>query len=91
MEKVIEMKETYKSTYRGKIAKATELFIDGAKIGMTDETNIMTALTLGLIQGLKYKGSFKRGVKATYTGMMMMGVGNGIVCVVKNWDKVKQS
>ena len=91
MTNVIEMKEKYEGKYRGKIEKATELFLEGAKISMVDENNIMTALTLGLIQGLKYKGNFKRGAKTAFTGMAVIGFGNGLVCVIKNWDKVKQS
>lgn len=68
-----------------------EITIGSVKLVVEDERSYALAGTVGLIQGLKYNGSVKRGIKAgTATMGVMVGV-NIIRNIVGNYEEIKNA
>ena len=53
------------------------------------EETLMVSAAAGIIQGLKYTGSIKRGVTAAVTVAATLSAVNGIHNVMLNMDKIK--
>ncbi len=67
------------------------IVVDSVKAQLSTEGTYTTAAGIGLIQGFKYGGSLKRGVKA---GAVVVGVLVGINVVgnvVEKWDYIKNA
>jgi hypothetical protein len=57
---------------------------------LKQEWTIGAAASIGLMQGLKYNGSFKRGIKGGLVTLGVFMVANGVYNVVSFWDKIKE-
>jgi hypothetical protein len=64
-------------------------FTGGAKAQLRQEWTIGAAASIGLMQGLKYNGSFKRGIKGGAITLTVLMAANGVNNVVDCWDKIK--
>lgn len=84
--KTNKLKETI---IMSKIKNAGKVFVGtfGKQI-VTSET-LTTSAAIGILQGLKYKGDFKRGIVAGVGSLVTQGVISGIVNVAQNWDSIK--
>lgn len=60
-----------------------EAFIKGAVAGITGD-NLTAGAMVGIQQGLKYKGDFKRGLIAAGATVGVLSAANGIVTVLTN-------
>ena len=67
-----------------------KVFGEGFKVQATDAATCGMGCTLGLWQGLKYKGNLKAGIATCAITIGGMSVVNGIRSVVKNTDYIKQ-
>lgn len=67
------------------------VFIGGVKKQLKEEVTWGTALTLGLYQGLKYKGNIKSGLITGVTVLGMTSAANGVYNIVYHWDKIKEA
>lgn len=56
-----------------------------------DESAVSIGLATGFYQGLKYNGSFKRGLKAGVITIGAIGAANGAMNVIKNWDTIVEA
>lgn len=65
-------------------------FTGGAKAQLRQEWTIGAAASIGLMQGLKYNGSFKRGIQGGLATIGVLMVANGIYNVVCFWDEIKK-
>lgn len=72
-------------------AKAVgEVFIEGALAQLADPGTLSIAATVGLFQGLKYNGNLVRGIKGGTATLGVLAAVNGIRCIFKNIDYIKQ-
>lgn len=77
--------------YEGKVKVINHIIRSSTKLVMEDSSTYGLAIGVGLTQGLKYNGSFKRGAKA---GMATVGVligGTVIQNVVINLEEIKKA
>jgi hypothetical protein len=74
----------------GKLKVGVSLFYQSAKKQMLSEDTILISAGVGLYQGLKYKGSFKQGIKAGLATMVTIGAVNGFLNFVEHKDKIKE-
>lgn len=65
-----------------------QTFGEAVKNQATDDGTLMVALGLGLIQGLKYNGNFKRGLTTAAVIIGTYSAINGVVNVARNWKKI---
>ena len=63
--------------------------VAGAMKQVADEGTLMLGVTVGLMQGLKYNGDFKRGVKAGVTTVAVVAGVNGIRNVANQWEFIR--
>lgn len=92
MDRVNEMKREigeYKHLRRAKVAG--KIFMDAAIKSATNADTITVATTTGLVQGLKYRGSLKRGIEGCVGTMIVLGVANGLLSVGTNWEVIKRA
>ncbi len=82
-----EMVEDFKR--KGKVA--CTIAVGAAIKQMGDRSTVKWALGIGLIQGLKYSGNFKRGVKAGLATYGAIAGANAVMNVAVNWDTIKKS
>lgn len=68
-----------------------EIALSSAKVILEDEKVYALAGTVGLVQGLKYNGSFKRGAKAGLATMGVMIGANIVRNIVSNIDVIKEA
>jgi hypothetical protein len=68
-----------------------EIALSSARVILEDEKVYALAGTVGLMQGLKYNGSFKRGVKGGLATMGVMVGANVIRNMVSNLDVIKDA
>jgi hypothetical protein len=73
----------------GKINFIGQIFMEGAKAQLHQEWTIGAAATIGLMQGLKYKGSFKQGTIGALATLGVLAGANGVYAVINNWDVIK--
>lgn len=66
-----------------------DIAMDAAMKQIGDQKTITLALGVGLIQGLKYNGSLKRGIKAGLATMGVVAGANVVMNIAKNWDVIK--
>lgn len=71
------------------ISKMLPLFADGAIAQLKHPYTINAAAVIGLLQGLKYNGNFKRGVTAGLATVLVFMTANGLYNVVINFDSKK--
>lgn len=99
-EKIIEMneykkgtnnkKESIKMTQISKTAKVVgKVFMAGFKTQLAEESTLATGVTIGVMQGLKYNGNVKRGVKAGLATVGVFATANGVKSVMSNIDYIK--
>lgn len=75
---------------KNKLAVGCELFSKGFVVQALDSSTISLGLGIGIMQGLKYNGNFKRGLT---TGLVVMGVVstvNGLRNVIENAYIIKE-
>lgn len=77
-----------KNTIPAKVGRGAKLFKDGFMGQVLREDTIGVAAGVGIIQGLKYAGSMKRGVVAGAATLAVLGTVNGIRNVIVNKDKI---
>ena len=70
---------------------AGKIFIDAAIKSATSADTITVATTTGLVQGLKYRGSLKRGIEGCVGTMIVLGVARGLYSVGTNWEVIKRA
>ena len=69
---------------KNKLTVGCELFSKGFVVQAMDSSTISLGLDIGIMQGVKYNGNFKRGLT---TGLVVMGVvsaANGLKNVIEN-------
>lgn len=66
-----------------------EVLIKGAAAGITGE-NITAGATVGIQQGLKYKGDFKRGLIAAGATIGVLALANGLWNVIANQKAINE-
>lgn len=79
------------SKFKRRVDMIKDISIGSIKIQAQDSITCSVAITAGIIQGLKYEGSFKRGVKA---GFLVYGVIIGYAVVLnlsKNIEEIKNA
>lgn len=88
------MEITFNKETVEKLAKkgkaAGDIALSSAMRQISNQQTLNVAVGVGLIQGLKYNGNFKRGVKA---GLVTVGVYagmNAVTNVAENWDYIKK-
>lgn len=77
---------------RSTIAKAKmagKLFVAGAVKQLTDDSTLVTAVTVGLYQGMKYTGNAKRGLIAGAVTAGAISAVNGAATLIKNQEVIK--
>lgn len=67
-----------------------DIAVGAAMKQIADPATISLGLGVGLIQGLKRNGSFKRGVKAGLTTVGVFAGANIIMNVADKWDVIKR-
>lgn len=65
------------------------LFYYSAKKQLMQEDTILISAAVGLYQGLKYRGSFKNGIKGGLATLVTISAINGVLAVVEQKDKIK--
>lgn len=70
---------------------ACDIAISSAMKQMADPATAKVAVGIGLYQGLKYRGNFKRGLKAGLVTYGVMAGFNAIGNVAEKWDDIKRS
>lgn len=90
MEQFTVNKETVEKLKRRGLV-AADVAISAAMKQMADEKTVIWSAGIGLIQGLKYNGSLKRGIKAGLTAHGVIGGVNAMWNVARNWDKISKS
>lgn len=68
-----------------------EIVVSSARVVLEDEKTYALAGTIGLMQGLKYNGSFKRGIKGGLATMGVMVGANAVRNIVSNIDEIKNA
>ena len=94
--KIIEFRSITKEekskmeTLQNKAKITGQLFINGFSHTFTQDENLQVAVGVGLYQGLKYNGSFKRGLKAASTTMAVIATVNGVLTVMSNVELIQK-
>lgn len=89
MEKITITNEMVEKLKRQGI-KVADIAVTSAMNTIANNNSLKVSVGVGLMQGLKYRGNFKRGVKA---GVTTMGVLVGIDVVTNvagNWELIKK-
>lgn len=90
---VIDMvtKKTKEEKFKKKAELIKDIAITRATSQMQDSRTLAIAAGVGLIQGLKYGGSLKRGIKA-WAATTTVLVGSNIVSgIIDNIDEIKKA
>jgi hypothetical protein len=66
------------------------VFYYSAKNQLLDTDTITVSATLGLIQGLKYNGNLKQGLKAGVGTLLTWSIVSGVVNVIEQSKKIKE-
>ena len=66
-------------------------FTEGFKTGMKSEWTTTLAAGSGLYQGLKYKGSLKKGLITAGVVKVCLATKDGIQSVANHWDDIKHA
>ena len=66
-------------------------FKAGFMRSVTDKRTLEGAAAVGIVQGLKYNGSLKNGIKSGVAVAGVTGVLNGVLTVAENWDLIKKA
>jgi hypothetical protein len=74
---------------KGKVA--CTIAVGAAIKQMGDKSTVQWALGVGVIQGLKYSGSIKRGVKAGLATYGAFAGANAVMNIARSWDVIKKS
>ncbi len=74
-----------------KTKKVADLFVKGFKKEAGSDWNMGLSTAAGLWQGLKYKGSVKKGLQAGLGTYISLNAVNGVSNVINNWDEVKKT
>lgn len=74
-----------------RISLIGDVFTEGFKKQALHETTTELALTVGLVQGLKYNGSLKRGLTSGAVTIGVVSAITGLKSVVTNWDTIKKN
>lgn len=77
--------------YKGKVDLIGKIVNDSTRVIMEDSRTYTLAIGVGLVHGLKYNGSFKRGVKAGASTVGAMVGANIIQNVVLNLEEIKEA
>lgn len=72
-----------------KIRFVAVYFYYSAKHQLLREDTILISTGIGLYQGLKYGGSFKRGIKSGLTTLLTVSAVNGVLAIIEDYDKIK--
>ena len=65
------------------------VFMGGVKAQLNQEWTWGAAASIGLHQGLKYKGNIKTGLSGGLAVLMVLAGANGIYNITSHWDKIK--
>lgn len=77
--------------YKGKVNLVGQIVKQSTRVMLEDGKTYSLAVGVGLVQGLKYNGSFKRGAKAGVATMGVMVGANIIQNIVINLDEIKKA
>lgn len=66
------------------------VFKGGVKAQLKQDWLWGTAASIGLYQGLKYKGDVKAGMTAGLAVILVTSGVNGLYNIVSHWDKIKE-
>lgn len=90
MEKLTITNEMVENIKR-KGAVMGNIALNAAMKQMADKSGVQLAVGVGLVQGLKYRGNLKRGIKAGLVTYGMMAGINAVVNVADKWDIIQKS
>jgi len=73
-----------------KIQFIATTFKDGVKSQLTQQWTWGAAISIGLYQGLKYKGSLRTGLAGGLATLGVFAGASGVYNIVANWDKIEK-
>lgn len=91
MEGIKQKMETKLDSVKRKTTAFGKVFGDGFKKGMKSEWSSSLAIGSGLWQGLKYKGSVKKGIATTAVVKVFLATADGMQSVINNWNVIKNA
>jgi hypothetical protein len=66
------------------------VFMGGVKAQLSQSWTWEAAASVGLYQGLKYKGSIRTGMAGGIATLMVLGGAAGLYNVIGNWNRMKE-
>lgn len=76
--------------HMSKVKLISQTFYYSAKKQLLNEDTILISAAMGLYQGLKYRGSFKNGIKGGLATLVTISAINGVLNVVEHKDKINE-
>jgi hypothetical protein len=73
-----------------KIKTIASTFEEGVKAQLKQQWTWGTAISIGLYQGLKYKGNLRTGLAGGFATLVVFAGASGVYNLVTNWDKVEK-
>lgn len=87
----IEAETTRDEAFKRKAKIIGEIALGSAMLLMEDKKTHMFAIGVGLMQGLKYKGSLTNGIKGGLAGYGALIMANAIQNIVANRESIKDA
>jgi hypothetical protein len=87
----MEIKGLKMEKYKGKVEIINRIVKNSTRVMLEDSRTYTMAVGVGLWQGLKYNGSFKRGAKAGAATVSVMVGANIIQNIIINLDEIKNA
>lgn len=88
---ILQFKEERAQKLFRQVKEAGHIALGSVKLQAQDPSTYTVAVIAGTIQGLKYEGNFKRGVKAGAAMYVTMMGTNAIYNIIRNMDDIKNA
>lgn len=80
--------KTKRAMRNRRLHRVKNLFVDGVKGALSDQSAVGTIGAMTLIQGLKYRGSVKTGIRGGIYTTIVLGTLGGIQSVMLDKEKL---
>ena len=67
-----------------------KIFVNGGKEQLKQPWTIGAAASIGLYQGLKYKGNIIHGIQGGFATLIVIAAANGIYNIVADIDRIRE-